>query len=954
MGTEQGVAGHHADHRERNRRHDDQGHDIAAELRHHQQIDQHDPGGIGQAHVAEGLIGDLPFAVPLDGVTLGGHRLSDEALLHGLPLEAGITQLTNQIEHAVQRAVEGAGLIGGDVDDRCKILVVDGTLPRQALDPDQLGQRNQTTVCGAYPQRQQMLQTGLIAGRQAQANRHGVLGSAITQIVGIVTGDRPAERLCDPRLIDTEPGRPIAIDHQPLAAGLGRLDRSVDINDAVGVLEAFGQPRCQPAGLGIVRSVDLGNQWRQHRWARRHLHYLDRSSVAGGHVGQPRSHRTGDVVALATAIVAIDQIDLDIADMAALALIVLTHQSVEIDRRGSPDIALVVTHFRHRCQHGSQFQQHGIGLLQRAALGHVQHHLKLRLVVERQHLQHHPLHGGEPGRDQHQDGHPGEQDAPAAWTAPGIEKGREQPPKATVQRAANDTITAPGDRMPTQQLQGQPWRHRQRHRQRKQHADRGIDRNRPHVRPHQSTHEGHRQQGRNHREGGQDGRSANLIDGRRNRLGQRLSAQAHVPMDVLDHHDRVIDQDADREDQSEQRHPIDGESHRPGCKQGQGQGQHHRTADHHGLAATQCCQDQQHHRCGGEDQLLDQGGGLVVGGLAVVARYRDFDALGDQRALQRLDAGQYGARDVGCVAAGFLGHGHGHRRRDAIARPARLSVGHPVPDVAARQIGPALDVRHIAEKHRLAVVQADGQIGDLTGIGQKGAGGPLSGAIGRDPLAGFDHQIGRTQRLGDRLHGQSVGGQPGGIQGNQHGPVGRSDRVDVAGAGDALELGFQRMRHLRQLGGATCGVIGPQGQCQHRHIIDAHRGHQRLAHTQARRHPIGARQHLVPSPHDRRLTRHANLVLDRNHRQSRPADRVDVLDFFHFRQRLLQRPGNQILDILDAGTRKGHEHMRHGHIDLRFFLAWRDQYRDQAEQQPGDGQNGRERMVLKRRRQSPG
>ena len=32
----------------------------------HQQIDQDQPNAIGDAHVAEGLVGDLPFAVPFD------------------------------------------------------------------------------------------------------------------------------------------------------------------------------------------------------------------------------------------------------------------------------------------------------------------------------------------------------------------------------------------------------------------------------------------------------------------------------------------------------------------------------------------------------------------------------------------------------------------------------------------------------------------------------------------------------------------------------------------------------------------------------------------------------------------------------------------------------------------------------------------------------------------------
>jgi hypothetical protein len=47
------------------------------------------------------------------------------------------------------------------------------------------------------------------------------------------------------------------------------------------------------------------------------------------------------------------------------------------------------------------------------------------------------------------------------------------------------------------------------------------------------------------------------------RAALRPRAALHVAVDVLDHHDGVVDQDADREDQREQRHAIEGEAHRP-------------------------------------------------------------------------------------------------------------------------------------------------------------------------------------------------------------------------------------------------------------------------------------------------------------------------------------------------------------------------------------------------------
>ena len=50
-------------------------------LRDHEQVDQHQPDGVGSAHVAEGLVGDLPLAVPLDRIAAPGVvGLADEEL----------------------------------------------------------------------------------------------------------------------------------------------------------------------------------------------------------------------------------------------------------------------------------------------------------------------------------------------------------------------------------------------------------------------------------------------------------------------------------------------------------------------------------------------------------------------------------------------------------------------------------------------------------------------------------------------------------------------------------------------------------------------------------------------------------------------------------------------------------------------------------------------------------
>ena len=82
--------------------------------------------------------------------------------------------------------------------------------------------------------------------------------------------------------------------------------------------------------------------------------------------------------------------------------------------------------------------------------------------------------------------------------------------------------------------------------------------NRPHVGAHQPADERHRQDRRDDGERRQDRRVADFVDGAD---GDRVNVPAiarhpHVPHDVLDDDDRVVHEDADREDQREERDAV--------------------------------------------------------------------------------------------------------------------------------------------------------------------------------------------------------------------------------------------------------------------------------------------------------------------------------------------------------------------------------------------------------------
>ena len=99
--------------------------------------------------------------------------------------------------------------------------------------------------------------------------------------------------------------------------------------------------------------------------------------------------------------------------------------------------------------------------------------------------------------------------------------------------------------------------------QRPEHRRARADRDRPHVRPHQSADERHRQHRRDHGEGGEDGRVADFahrFDRDRGPVAALVLRQMKMADDVFHHHDRVVDQDADGEDQREERDAVQREA----------------------------------------------------------------------------------------------------------------------------------------------------------------------------------------------------------------------------------------------------------------------------------------------------------------------------------------------------------------------------------------------------------
>ena len=80
------------------------------------------------------------------------------------------------------------------------------------------------------------------------------------------------------------------------------------------------------------------------------------------------------------------QVHLDVGHIGSAAQIVVTHQAIEVVGRSRSGVGLDVHHFPLLLRFLAQQLRHPRRLFQRGAVRHVDNHLELALVIERQHL----------------------------------------------------------------------------------------------------------------------------------------------------------------------------------------------------------------------------------------------------------------------------------------------------------------------------------------------------------------------------------------------------------------------------------------------------------------------------------------------------------------------------------------------------------------------------------------
>ncbi len=393
------MARHHPDEGERNGGHDDERHQIGAELGHHQQVDEDHPHPVGNAHVAEGLVGDLPLPVPQQC-----HLPQLVGLLHVI---LGQVDIGTGGKHAVERTVGMAAHVGHHHHHGLHVLVHDIPGGHLITAIHQLGDPHQLAALAAHLEGQYARQIPFVTGSQFDADRHRILGTMPLQPAGILIIHPAIEGVHQIPEIDPEQGRLAAIHHQPpLGLRVGQID--IHIHQICGGHKAglYGARRRFTGSRR--RAIHFRDYGRPDRRAGRHLNDFQVAPHRAGDGLQRLPNRLGNLVAAAMALMLVHQIDLNIPHVGTAANEVVAHQPVEVDGGGGAGVNLVILHLGHLGKLPPDRQQGALGLLQGHPLRHVEHQLEFRLVVEGEHLEHYPLHHGHGGgsRHQQQDGQP--------------------------------------------------------------------------------------------------------------------------------------------------------------------------------------------------------------------------------------------------------------------------------------------------------------------------------------------------------------------------------------------------------------------------------------------------------------------------------------------------------------------------------------------------------------------
>jgi hypothetical protein len=482
---------------------------------------------------------------------------------------------------------------------------------------------------------------------------------------------------------------------------------------------------------------------------------------------------------------------------------------------------------------------------------------------------------------------------------------------------------------------------------REKHRRAGADRDRAHVGPHQPADERHRQHRGDHGESGKNRRVADLVDGFNCDLQQPLAPaarEAQVADDVLHDHDRVVDEDADREDQREKRDAVERVTVEVENKERQPEGHGDRQEHDERFAPAEEQQDQHGHAEDRDPHVQQQLVGFFRGGRAVVARDGDADIGRDERALEAINPGQHGADDIDRVRARPLGHAEGDGRLLAGRTGAALAEQH----VVGRFVCAVDDRRDVPKINRPPLGHADDRRADIARIAEEGAGLQQRFPVGGGLRAGVGLGVGLLQHRHEVPGAEIAGGELLGIQHHAHGAVLAADQRRFGHEGNLLH----RVIHLRSEP-AQRGVIvarAVEGEGEDRHVVDRAGLDERRG--DAERDAVEVRLQLLVEADEGGLEVRADLEPHDGQVAAGACGGVEVFDTGDFPKEFLHRARDAVLHLGRRRTGHRHHHVDHRHLDLRLLLARQHEDREKAEEQRGGDDDRRQLGVDEQRGQA--
>ena len=273
-----------------------------------------------------------------------------------------------------------------------------------------------------------------------------------------------------------------------------------------------------------------------------------------------------------------------------------------------------------------------------------------------------------------------------------------------------------------------------------------------------------------------------------------------------------------------------------------------------------------------------------------------------------------------------------------------------MPDITLGGHGAVFHAGDVFQKDGLALHHLHDQIGHVARLRQVRTGLDGHTLIGAQQLPHGQAEVGRLQGHTQVVHGDARAIHALRVDLHQHRAARAANSDHIAGAGHALDVGLDAVRHALQIKSAHVCVFAVQGEGHNGHIVDALGLDQRLRQPQVARQPVRVFADRVVQLDQRLGARHAHLELHCQDGHAGARDRINMFHASDLGEHLLGRDRHHLLHFAHRRARERRDHVGHGHVDLGLFFAGRHHHGKHTQQKRYQRQQRRDLRTLKHRR----